>query len=71
MICIGCQAPREIDQAKCKPGEIHYLRCACGAIGILREDDRYQEIHRKKTFRESYERSKTRGGRLPGGHNAN
>lgn len=56
MICAGCGAPSEIDTDRSKPGEIHYQRCACGEIGIRRETDRYQQIHRKKTTVVPYEK---------------
>ncbi len=65
MICLGCGQEREIDPSKCLPGRIQYKLCPCGEIGITRKDDKFQEIHKKKSFRELYERSRTRGGKLP------
>ena len=65
MICFHCGAPAVIDPAKCKPGEFHYKPCsACGQVGIRRENDSYQEIHRKKANVPSYDKSPYRGGRL-------
>lgn len=64
MLCIGCHAPREVDVDRCTPGVIPYQPCpTCGSvdasgnnIGIYREADRYQELHRKKAFRLPYEK---------------
>ncbi len=59
-ICLNCLGPREIDAARSTPGETHYQPCsACGAIGIRRQQDDYQQIHRKKTFKELYERRRS------------
>ncbi len=66
MICLGCGQEREIDVPQCLPGEIHYKPCIqCGpGVGITRKEDKFQVIHKKKSFRELYERSHTRGGKL-------
>ncbi len=65
IVCFHCGIPSKIDRQKSKPGEFHYRPCAqCGLTGIRREGDRYQELHKKKSFREAYEHSSTRGGRL-------
>jgi hypothetical protein len=64
MLCRGCNSPMEIDHAASKPGEIHYKRCPCGAIGIYSPEDRYREIHRKKVNVVPYDKSPYRGGKL-------
>ncbi len=65
MVCFHCGAPAEVDHPKCKPGEIHYQPCsACGQIGIRRDGDLYQELHKKKSLRLPYDRDPYRGGRL-------
>lgn len=64
-VCIRCGKPKtEEDIEARRPGITQYKPCsACGAVGMLRSNDTYQELHKKKTFRELYERSRTRGGR--------
>ena len=67
MICIHCGTPGQIDERiPTSPGVILYKPCvSCGKVGICREGDKYREIHKKKSFRESYEKSRYRGGKLP------
>lgn len=64
VLCCGCQQPREIDEGKSKPGEIHYQPCECGGKGIYREGDLHQHFHTKKANAVPYERSPYRGGKL-------
>jgi hypothetical protein len=69
IVCYHCGTPKEVDHEKSVPGivayaEIHYKPCTCGQTGIRRQNDLYQEIHRKKTNVAPYERSPYRGGKL-------